>query len=241
VVGPYDAGDAGDARKGYIQDIPAVFTLVASPVGAHIVPSLAAPGRKLTGVYHVAPLDAQLAAMRAYRPFRKIGVLYNAAEQNSVAGVREMKVLAQRDNFEVVEKTFGRDAAGKPQAEGIAERVAELKRAGAEWLYIGPDTFLFTRLADVTAAAEQAKLPTFASTEAVIESPAGVLAGLVSKYYSIGQFTALKAEQILVGKIPPQQIAVETLKRFAFVVRMETAKKLGVLPPVALFNYAEFL
>ena len=244
IAGPYnahDAHDVRDARGGFIGDIPVVFALVASPVGARIVPSLDAPGRKLTGVSHIAPLASQLAAMRAYRPFKKIGVLYNAAEQNSVLGVQELKAIGLRENFAIIDRTFHRDAAGKPSAQGVAELVLELKRDGAEWLYIGPDSFLFTVLAEVTAAAAQVKLPSFASTEAVFESPAGVLAGLVSKYHSVGQFAAFKAEQILAGKVPPATIPVETLKRFSFLVRMSAARKFGMLPPVALFNYAEFL
>lgn len=235
IVGPSSGGER------FIGDIPAVFTLVASPVGAKIVPDLRSSQRNVTGVFHIAPLATQLAAMRAYLPFKKIGVLYNAAEQNSVVGVRDLKQLAGSDGFEVIERTFRRDAAGKPLAEGIAELVNELKQAGADWLYLGPDSYLLTKLSDVTAATSAVQLPTFASTEAAIESPAGVLAGLVSKYYSIGQFTAYKAEQILVQRQQPQDIPVETLKRFSFIVRMETARKIGVLPPVSLFNYAEFM
>jgi hypothetical protein len=34
---------------------------------------------------------------------------------------------------------------------------------------------------------------------------------------------------------------VETLKRFSFIVRMDAARKIGLLPPVSLFNYAEFV
>ena len=52
-------------------------------------------------------------------------------------------------------------------------------------------------------------LPTFASTEQLMET--GALTGLVSRYHSIGQFTAYKAEQILVNKVP----AVEDSRRDA--------------------------
>lgn len=236
LVGPWDK------PKPALANIPTVFTLVAAPVGAKIVSSLEAHGRNLTGVYHVAPLETQLDAIRAYRPFKKIGVLYNEAEQNSVAVTREMETLAKAQGFTVVTRTFQRDAAGKPQPDGISDRVRALKDAGAEWLYLGADSYLFTKLGLVAAAALDAKLPTFAATEAVMnDKDAGVLAGLVSKYYSIGQFTAFKASQILAKGMAAQTIPVETLQRRAFIVRMDTAKKLGLLPPVALFNYAEFV
>ncbi len=74
-----------------------------------------------------------------------------------------------------------------------------------------------------------------------MKSPANIVAGLVSKYYEVGQFTAYKAEQILWGKRAPQSIPIETLKRFSFIVRLAVAKQIKVLPPLALFNYAEFI
>lgn len=226
---------------GFIEDIPTVFTMVASPVGANLVPNLLSSGRNITGVSHFAPLSAQLAAMASYQPFSKIGVLYNSAEQNSLAGVRELRGLAVQDGFQLFEQTFRRNAAGKPVAEGIAERVRALKAAGASWLYIGSDSYLFTQLDIVVAAANACNLATFATTEAVINSPAGVLAGLVCKYFSVGQFTAYKAEQILVKKRAASDIPIETLKRFSLIIRIEAAKKLGKLPPLELFNYAEFI
>lgn len=233
IAGPWNSAD----RARYVTDIPVVFTLVAAPVGARVVPATSSSRRNVTGVSHLADTAAQLAAIRAYRPFRKLGVLYNAAEQNSQAGVRELRALGRSFGFDLLEKTFATDGQGKPSATGIEERVRELKTAGAEWLYLGPDTFLFTQIGRVAATAREARLPTFAATQAVADAP-GVLAGLVSNYVSVGQFTGYKVERILRGALP-QDIPVETLSRFSLVVRMEVARELGLPPPLAMFNYAE--
>lgn len=226
---------------GFIRDIPTVFTMVASPVGANLVPNLVSSGRNITGVSHFSPLNVQLAAMASYKQFKAIGILYNSAEQNSLAGVRELRELASKNGFRLHEQTFHQNGAGKPVADGIAGRIKALKDAGATWLYIGSDSYLFTQLNAVVEAANAVNLPTFATTESVINSPANVLAGLVCKYFSVGQFTAYKAEQILVNKQAPGDIPIETLKRFSLIIRMETAKKLKNLPPLDLFNYAEFI
>jgi len=217
--------------------IPVVFSIVADPVGAKIVPSLARPGRDVTGVTHVAPLAAHLEAMRAYRPFTKLGVLFNSAEANSVSAVAELRAESSRGRFKLAEASFALGPDGRPQADGIEERVAQLRAAGAEWLYLGPDTYLFTQITRVAAAAMKARLPTFATTESYLESQ--VLAGLVCRYRQIGEFAAFKAEQILTGKRKARQIPVETLARFSFVVRMDVAKALDILPPITIYNYAE--
>ena len=72
----------------------------------------------------------------------------------------------------------------------------------------------------------------------MLNSPAPILTGLVSSYYTIGQFAGFKAEQILGRGVRARDIPIETLTRYSFIVRMEVAKALGFLPPVSLFNHA---
>ena len=69
----------------------------------------------------------------------------------------------------------------------------------------------------------------------------GALMGLIARYHSIGQFTAYKAEQILVQKRKPENIPVETLTRFSLQVRMDVAEQLKLPPPLPMFNYAELI
>ena len=236
VVGTYDGVDP----QVHITDIPVVFTLVAAPVLAKIVRDLKNPGRNVTGVFHVAPTEAQIRAMASYRPFKSIGILYTPTEQNSVVVVEEVREVSKRLGFSVIAKPLKLDANKKVTAEGAPEMVRELKQQNAEWLYLPPDTYLGTQAQKVIIpAAMSVGLPAFASTEQLMET--GALTGLVSRYHAIGQFTAYKAEQILVNKVPPQRIPVETLTRFALQVRMDVAEALKLPPPLPMFNYAELI
>ncbi len=224
----------------HITDIPVVFTLVAAPVLAGITNDLKSSGRNLTGVVHVASTEAQMRAMSSYRPFHTLGVLYTPTEQNSLVTLAELKAVGAKSGFKVIERAFKLDADKKPIANGADVLVRELKQEGVEWLYLPPDSFLGT-LAQKTIipAAMELGLPTFAATEQLMQ--AGALTGLVSRYYSIGQFTAYKAEQILVGKVPPARIPIESLSRFSFQVLLPAAKRLNLPPPLSLFDYAEIL
>ena len=236
VVGTYDAYDPST----HITDIPVVFTLVAAPVLAKIVPDLKQSRRNVTGVFHVAPTEAQIRAMASYRPFKSIGILYTPTEQNSVVVVDEVREVSKRLGFAVIAKPLKLDAAKKVTAEGAPEMIRELKQQNVDWLYLPPDSFLGTQAKSVIIpAAMEARLPTFASTEQLMET--GALTGLVSRYYAIGQFTAYKAEQILVHRVPASKIPVETLTRFSLQVRMDVAEALKLPPPLPMFNYAELL
>lgn len=236
VVGAYDKVNP----QNHITDIPVVFTLVAAPVLAKIVPDLKSSARNVTGVFHVAPIETQMRAMASYRPYRKIGVLYSPTERNSVVTLEELRTLGKKMNFTIVEKKFQMDSNNKLTAEGAEAMIAEMKEQKAEWLYLPPDSYLGTQAQKVIIpAAMENGLPTFASTEQLMQ--AGALTGLISRYHSIGQFTAYKAEQILVKKLAPKSIPVETLTRFSFQVQLDSAIKLGLPPPLPMFNYADFV
>jgi putative tryptophan/tyrosine transport system substrate-binding protein len=237
VIGPYDAINPSQ----HITDIPVVFTLVASPTLAKIVSETDPTGRRnVTGVVHVAPVAAQIKAIASYRPFQTLGVLYTPTEQNSVVVLAEIRKLGRENGFDTVSRTFRMDASRKVSAEGAADLVRELKEAKAQWLYLPPDSFLGTLAQDVIIpAAMEVGLPTFASTEQLMQ--AGALSGLVSRYYNVGQFTAHKAEKILVDKQRPSAIPIETLKRFSYQVRMSAAEKLKLPPPLPMLGYAEIV
>ena len=236
LVGPYDAIDPAK----HITDIPVVFTMVAAPVLAKVVPDLAGSRRNVTGVYHVAPTEAQVRAMASYRPFKTLGLLYTPSEQNSVVLVDELRRISRKMGFTVVAMPFKVDAARKATSDGAPEMIRKMKADHVDWLYMLPDSFLSTQAKSVIIpAAHENGLPTFGSVESFME--AGALTGLVSRFPSIGQFTAYKAEQILVRKIPPSKIPVETLTRFSLQVNMNVADKMKLPPPLPMFNYAELL
>jgi putative ABC transport system substrate-binding protein len=236
IVGRHDDPDPGR----YVRDVPVVFSLVAAPVATGIVADLRAPGRPVTGVSHVASLAAQVQAMANYRPFGKLGMLYSSNEPNSAAVLGELQALGRRQGFRVLARPFRADATGRPRAEGAAELVRGLRAAGADWLYMPPDSFLGTQAREpVIPAALAAGLPAFASTEQLMA--AGALLGLVSRYYNVGQFAAFKAERILVDKVAPGRIPVETLARLSLQVDLRVARRLGLLPPLAMFDYAELI
>ncbi|ALG67944.1 ABC transporter substrate-binding protein [Beggiatoa leptomitoformis] len=225
----------------HITDIPVVFTLVTDAVSSGIVANNASSGRNITGTSHVAPLETQLNTLISYKPFKRLGVIYNEKEQNSVIIVQELRAQAKKLNFELVAMAVPLDAAEQPLPELLPDLVEKMAREKVDYLYIGPDSFVAGANADVlTRTALLYKLPTFTATEQSVRK-ADAMIGLVSGYYSLGQFTAYKAEQILVEKIPPQEIPIETLKRFSFIINMKIATALKAYPPLPVIQFAEVI
>ena len=221
-----------------LRDIPVVFALVAEPQKAGIVRNLAAPERNVTGTVHVVPLERQLQHMHNYRPWNKLGLLYNPAEANSQAIVQSLKQYGQQHQVEILARSLHQDSAGKPTADGLSELIDELHQGGAQWLYLPPDTFLGTIYDRITPLALQRRLPLFASTELALRT-GNALTGMVSRYYSVGQLAGSKAVDLLLGHKTVQQLPVESLKRFSLMVNMQMAQQLELYPPLQVLNYAE--
>lgn len=236
VVGRYDAVDP--AR--HIVDIPVVACMVADPVELGVVPRWESSGRNVTGTSHVAPLEVQVRAMQAYSPLHHLAVLYNTTEPGPGVVVSKLRSLADRFGYRLSVWPVPLDAAGKPRADALPDVVRAIAATKPDFLYLGPDSFLGANRMAITAAATEARLPTFVSSEVYLKE-ATALAGIVSSYYPMGQFCAYKAEQILVQGINPANIPFETLQRFSYMVRADTARAIDFFPPIGLLNMAEIV
>lgn len=230
-------GEVDPAR--HVTDIPVVFTMVSSPVGSKLVDASGLSGRNVTGTSHVVPVPDQLRAMRTYRKFSRLAVLYNPTEANSVINVAELREQAQLQAFTLIEEPVPL-VDGKPDAGDLRAAVARLMPRDPHFLYLGPDSFIGANSAMITEAALEFGLPTFSATEAPLRS-ASALFGLVSRYDNVGRLTAHKAARILRDGLAPGAIPVETLARFSLLVRMEVARRLSFYPPISLLDYAELV
>lgn len=236
VVGTHDRADP--AR--HLTDVPVVFTMVTYPVESRIAPDLSSSGRNVTGTTHTVPVEAQIRAIRAFRPMQRLALLYNPTEPNAVINVGELRRAAKNLDFELLAQPLPLDAAGRPDPSTLSDLIDRLAAREPQFLYLGPDTFIGDYRQTVTGEALRHRLPVFTATERPIRDSA-VLLGLVAPYYHLGRFTAFKAEQILLDRRPPRNIPIETLHRFTYFVKLPVARELDLYPPLAILNYAEVL
>ena len=237
VVGTFDSADPDR----HITDLPVVFCTVTDPVGSRIVRELDRPGRNVTGVSHIPPLPVQINTMNAYRQVERLAVIYNSLETNSVLTVERLERLTAEMGMTLIAERVPLGADGRPDGSLIPDLVADVAARGAQFLYIGPDTFVAVTNRDVlTQAALDHRLPTFSATESIVRR-SRALFGLFSSSLSVGRFCATKAEEILVDGRDPAEIPIETLRRFSLLINMPVALELEVYPPLDLLNLAEIL
>ena len=223
----------------HITDIPVVFDIVADPVGAGLVNNLKSSGRNLTGASHLVPLPAQMNALESMRKIQSLGVIYTQEKQSTLA-VQELQTMAPKYGMSLKLSPVVLDTRSKPTPEGIVAAMEMLVAKKPEFIYIPSDSFLIKNANIVVRAAQAARIPVFAATEAPIRND-GALLGVVSTYFNVGELAAYKAEQILVRKTAPAQLPIESLNRFTYLVNMGSAKKLGVYPPLSVVKLAELI
>jgi putative tryptophan/tyrosine transport system substrate-binding protein len=235
------AGEVGHVDPAVnITDIPVLFTLVAYPVQGGIVSSLQAPGRNVSGSTFLAPIETQLRAIAAYRPFKKLAVVYNPAEANSLINIADLREQAHANKFELIEKPAPLDALGRPDGAAVPELVHQAKREGADFLYIGPDSFTAVNADALTSAAREDGLPSFASTEAPLRTSWPMM-GLVSNYFTLGKLTGRQAQRILLEGADPASLPVASLSRHSLMLNMPVVRALGIFPPMRMLTIAEIL
>lgn len=224
----------------HVTDIPALFMIASTPIGSGLVRSLASPGRNVSGTLYIVPVDTQLSAAKLYMPFRKIGFIFNETEDNSKVVFKELQAAQSKFNYELVSRKVPLNQAGKPDPTSLPKLVNELANESIDFLYFAPDTFLLLNRNAITKAAVSAELPVLATSEAVVlESDA--LFGVVNRYYTVGQLTAAKAEQVLVQKTAPRDIPVSAPPNFSLIVNMRVALILKKYPPIRVLKIAEIV
>lgn len=219
-------------------DIPIVFTMVSAPIAAGLVQSLASSRRNLTGVSHVVPARQQMSAILSYRRVNRIGAIFNPNEVNARVAMREMRAEAERVGAEFAAHPVPLDAAGQPRADAIPGMLTAFAENKAQLIYIGPDSFIASQRILVTETALALGLPVFSAAEVALRD-GSALFGLVAGYTNVGRLTAHKAAQILYHRVKPAALPIETPGTYSYLVNMDVARQLGMMPPARVLQFAE--
>jgi putative ABC transport system substrate-binding protein len=224
----------------FIDDIPLVFMVVADPIGSDIIESYEKTGRNnVTGTRNRVPEAVNIATIRAYYPaFKRLGVLYNTNENNSVIKVREMESLATQLDFELVALELELEPDGKPAPASIPVRIADLAAAGVDFIYLGSSSFLDINRDLFTQSAVNHGIPVLSPYERLVRNSHALLS-IAARYQDVGALAGRQVKSILVDGKKPGDLPVLSVEQYAYVVNMTTAKKLRMFPSVEILQIAE--
>lgn len=222
------ATPTAQATAHVIKDVPILITAVTDPVEAGLVESLERPGTNVTGTSDLTPVRMQLELLQELVPsVRRVGIVYNAGEVNSVIQVNLAKDAAQQLGLTIVEATAANASEVMQAAQSLVGRV--------DALYVQTDNTVVSALESVVLVAERNRLPLLVGEESSVEL--GGLATLGIDYYKLGQQTADIAHRVLQGE-NPAEIPIEYQEEMSVVINLAAARRMNVTIPQSILDRA---
>jgi putative ABC transport system substrate-binding protein len=202
-------------------NINLVFSAITDPIGAGLVKTLKAPGGKITGVSDLSPVHYHLDLVKTILPnIKKIGVVYNSGEANSMTLVNLLKKASAKSNIKVVE------AIALKSSEVLTATRSLIGKVDA--IYIPTDNTIVSAFEAVVKVGQDAKIPVFAGDTSSVKR--GAIAALGFDYYDVGIQTGKMVADVLNGK-NPGSINIETVSKLKLSVNLKAAEKMGIKIP----------
>ena len=212
--------------------LPTVFAVVADPVGAGFVSSLARPGGNATGfsLYEYGMSGKWLEILKQVAPsVTRVAVLRDFTNPAGSAYFGAIRATAQSIGVEV-------GPVSMQDAGEIERGIVNFARAGNGGLIVTPNSSASVHRALIIGLAAQYKLPAI--------YPFGYMAtggGLISYGPDfVDQFrrAAGYADRILKGE-KPADLPVQQPTKYQMVINLKAAKALGLIVPNSLIGLAD--
>ncbi|WP_176082940.1 ABC transporter substrate-binding protein [Martelella sp. HB161492] len=212
---------SAQALKASMGDSPVVFAAVTDPVAAGLVTDKEKPEANITGTSDQQDYAPMLSLIKTLLPeAKKIGVIYNPGEANSVAQVDGMKAVGETMGFTIVDSPAAQSTMVPDAARNLVGK--------ADAILLPTDNSVISVLEAIITVGERAKLPVFTSDTESVER--GAVAALGFNYGEMGKVTGKMVADILNGT-PIADIPVVVPGNQDLYLNMKAAAGMGVTIP----------
>ena len=208
--------------------VPVVFSAVTDPVAAKLVKNWEPSKTNVTGVSDMLALDKQMDLVKQVVPgAKRVGMVYNPGEANSVVVVKELKQLLPKMGMTLVE-------ASAPRSVDVSSAARCHDTAAAE-IYTNTDNNVVSAYESLVKVGQEAKVPLVASDTDSVKR--GAIAALGINYRDLGEQTGRMVVRLLKGE-KPGDIKPEVSTKMELFVNPGAAEKQGVKLSDALVKSA---
>jgi len=197
-----------------------VFALVTDPWSAGVGITGNSPADHppyLAGYGTMQPVKQAFSLAKAMFPgLKKVGVVYNASEQNSVAQLEIAREVVNELGIELSENTAD-------NSSNVGEATKALISRGAEAIWILGDSTVLTASQAVIQDAEDAGIPVFTVIPPTAES--GALFDVGANYYQTGKKAGELAAEVL-GGLDPASVRIENYAPELLIINLDALKGL---------------
>lgn len=214
------ATPAAQALANLNPDKPVFFSAVSDPLGSGLVKDLQEPQTNFTGTLDAGPIAEQVDLLLTIVPeAKKIGIIYNSGETNSVAEVDKAKIEFEARGIDLIEQTV-------TSTNDISQAMEALINKDIDALFGVTDNTIDSAISLVGSIAVENKLPYVGSSKDVILKNGLATYGL--DYFKLGQQTAQMLVRMIEEDLDPKSMPVEKAAEMELVINKEVAKALGL-------------
>lgn len=181
---------------------PVVFAAVSDPIGANLTTSLEKPDKNITGTSDEIQVELILDRALQINPhLKKIGVIYNKGEANSVTNINKAKSYAKDKGIELVETTV--------TSVNEVQSAIDVLTSKCDAVFAPNDNTVASAMNVVGSACSKAKIPLYVGADSMVQDGGFLSVGI--NYEDLGKETANMVDQVLKGK-KIEEIPVKVFK-----------------------------
>ena len=200
------------------KSIPIVYSAIADPMAAQLVKDWKPSGTNVTGLSHMLDPVKQVEVIKRVVPeAKRVGVVYNPGEANSVSALNNLKGELQKAGLTLVEAAAPRSVDVAPAAKSLIGKI--------DVMYTTTDNNVVSAYEALVKVGNDAKIPLVASDTDSVKR--GAIAALGVNYYDLGRQTGKVVGRILKGE-KPGDIPSATSSKLELFVNTAAAQKQGV-------------
>lgn len=222
--------EAAQAAAKIVKGVPVVYSSVTDPVGAGIIPTMAADGGNITGVTNDWPVVQEVEEFHRMLPAaKKWGTIYSIESPFTASAIEKIQQFMQQNGLEL---TAVRVATHNEIGDAADSLVGKVNA-----VYITADHMVAKDFGTIAGVCEKNKIPLFSGTPTQVTRGAAVAMGADS--FQIGYSAGHKAVMILrEGKIAGQ-IPSGGAEHLILYISLKNAKKQGVTIPEEILKRAD--
>ena len=212
-----------------IKDTPILITAVTDPKSAGLVDNMEQPGGNLTGTSDLTPVKKQLSLFnKLKRDIKKVGILYNSGETNSVFLKNLANEKAAELGLEMIEAPVTSSSEVYQTAQSLVGRV--------DGIYVPTDNTIVSAIQSVIKVSNENNLPLIVADNSSVKE--GALATLGIDYYKLGKQTGNMAVKVLDGT-DPGELPIQRIQEADLIINQKAAQNMNIEIPQNLLDEAK--
>lgn len=173
------------------EDIPVVFAAVSDPIGAKLTTTLEKPDKNMTGTSDEIQVEMILERALEIDPdLKKLGVIYNKGEANSVTNINKAKAFAKENNIEIIEATI--------TSVNEVQSAIQVLNSKCDAVFAPNDNTIASAMNVVGDACAKADIPLYVGADSMVLDGGFLSVGI--NYEELGKETANMVDQVLKGE-----------------------------------------